>query len=85
MEHPLQQIVALVKQTLDKTPPGIASDILTHGLMLTGNGALLKGLDLYLADQCGLKVQVAANPGDCAVLGLLQTKHNFNEAPKEEK
>ena len=53
--------------------------------MLTGNGALLKGLDLYLADQCGLKVQVAANPGDCAVLGLLQTKHNFNEAPKEEK
>ena len=85
VEHPLQQIVALVKQTLDKTPPGIASDILTHGLMLTGNGALLKGLDLYLADQCGLKVQVAANPGDCAVLGLLQTKHNFNEAPKEEK
>lgn len=84
LEHPLEQITALVKQTLDKTPPGLSSDILTHGLVLTGNGALLEGLDDYLAAQCGLKVKVASNPGDCAVLGLLQTKHQFNEPSKEE-
>lgn len=77
--HPLEQIVALVKQTLDKTPPGLSEDILTHGLVLTGNGALLKGLDEYLAHCCGLKVRVASNPGDCAVLGLLQSKLNFEE------
>lgn len=82
--HPLEQIVALVKQTLDKTPAGLSQDILTYGLVLTGNGALLKGLDEFLAEQCGLKVKVAANPGDCAVLGLLQSKHNFHEASKEE-
>ena len=85
MEHPLEQIVALVKQTLDKTPPGIASDILTHGLILTGNGALLEGLDEFLAQRCGLKVKVASNPGDCAVLGLLKTHHTFDETPTEEK
>jgi len=82
--HPLEQIVVLVKQTLDKTPPGLASDILTHGLVLTGNGALLRGLDEFLAERCGLKVKVASNPGDCAVLGLLKTQHNFNESSKEE-
>lgn len=85
IEHPLLQIVSLVKQTLDKTPPGLSSDILTHGLVLTGNGALLEALDQYLADQCGLKVKVASNPGDCAVLGLLQNAHNYNDSPKEEK
>ena len=82
--HPLEQIVALVKQTLDKAPPGIASDILTHGLVLTGNGALLAGLDEFLAERCGLKVKVAQNPGDCAVLGLLKTHHQFEEDSKEE-
>jgi len=84
VKHPLEQIAALVKQTLDKTPPGLSSDILTHGLVLTGNGALLEGLDQYLAEQCGLKVSVASNPGDCAVLGLLRNKHNFNEKALEE-
>ena len=84
LEHPLNQIVALVKQTLDKTPPGLASDILEHGLVLTGNGALLKGLDEYLAAQCGLKVKLAANPGDCAVLGLLRTMFKYEESTKEE-
>lgn len=84
LSHPLEQIVALVKQTLDKTPPGLASDILTHGLVLTGNGALLRGMDEFLADRCGLKVTVAENPGDCAVLGLLRTQLSFNESTKEE-
>jgi rod shape-determining protein MreB len=74
-----------VKQTLDKTPPGLSSDILEHGLVLTGNGALLKGLDEFLAEACGLKVRVAANPGDCAVLGLLRSKHNFQEEQQKEE
>jgi rod shape-determining protein MreB len=84
VRHPLEQIASLVKQTLDKTPAGLSSDILTHGLVLTGNGALLAGLDEYLADQCGLRVRVAENPGDCAVLGLLRTKHGFQDPPEEE-
>jgi rod shape-determining protein MreB and related proteins len=85
LAHPLNQIVALVKQTLDKTPPGLSSDILEHGLVLTGNGALLKGLDEFLAEACGLKVRVADNPGDCAVLGLLRSKHNFQEEQQKEE
>ena len=84
IQHPLQQIVVLVKQTLDKTPPGLAADILNHGLVLTGNGALLEGMDEYLAEACGLKVSLASSPGDCAVLGLLRTQHNYNDSSKEE-
>lgn len=84
LAHPLDRIVALIKQTLDKTPPGLSCDILTHGLVLTGNGALLQGLDEYLSQRCDLKVRVAANPGDCAVLGLLRTTLDFEESPKEE-
>ncbi|MCA9780447.1 MAG: rod shape-determining protein, partial [Candidatus Eremiobacteraeota bacterium] len=57
---------------------------LEHGLVLTGNGALLKGLDEFMADRCGLKVRVASNPGDCAVLGLLCNRHSFHENQKEE-
>ena len=84
LEHPLNQIAALVKQTLDKTPPGLSSDILKHGLILTGNGSLLKGLDNYLSDKCDLKVSVAKNPGDCAVLGLLRKMYEYEESAREE-
>ena len=70
---PLSDILTLVRKTLDNTPAGLSADILKHGLVLTGGGALLDGLDQYLAAGCDLKVRVADNPGDCAVLGLLKT------------
>lgn len=79
----LAQITSLVKRTLDMTPPGLSQDILTHGLVLTGGGAQLSGIDSYLTEQTGLKVKVADNPGDCAVLGLLKTLETLEE-PKEE-
>jgi rod shape-determining protein MreB len=77
--HALEAIVTLIKRTLDLTPAGLAQDILTHGLVLTGGGAQLCDLDIYLAEQTGLKVRVAENPGDCAVLGLLKTMETFEE------
>lgn len=82
--HSLESIVSLIKRTLGMTPAGLSQDILTHGLVLTGGGAQLAGLDLYLAEQTGLKVRVAENPGDCAVLGLLKTMETFEEPNREE-
>jgi rod shape-determining protein MreB len=85
INHSLESIVGLIKRTLDMTPPGLAQDILTHGLVLTGGGAQLADLDLYLSEQTGLKVRVAENPGDCAVLGLLKTMETFEEPSSKEE
>lgn len=82
--HPLEQIVGLVRRTLDDTPAGLSDDILSNGLVLAGGGASLEGLDEFLAERTGLKVRVAKNPGDCAVLGLLKTAESLDPKSKDE-
>ncbi len=62
-------IVDAVKSTLEKTPPELAADIIDHGIMLTGGGALLRGLDKLLAIETKMPVHVADNPLDCVVDG----------------
>ncbi len=66
---PLMSIIDAVKNTLEKTPPELAADIIDHGIMLTGGGALLNGLDLLMSEQTGMPVHVAENPLDCVVDG----------------
>ena len=73
IKDPLEAIAGLVARVLDLTPPGLSGDILEHGLVLTGGGAQLKHLDLFLAERTGMKVRLAEEPQDCAVLGLLKT------------
>ncbi len=62
-------IVEGVKVCLEKTPPELAADIVDKGIVLTGGGALLVGLDQLLREETGLPVMVAENPLDCVVLG----------------
>ena len=69
MADPGAQIVDSVKSTLEKTPPELAADIIDHGIMLTGGGALLRGLDKLIAAETKIPVLVAANPLDCVVDG----------------
>ena len=69
MADPVSQIVDSVKSTLEKTPPELAADIIDHGIMLTGGGALLRGLDKLIAAETKIPVLVAANPLDCVVDG----------------
>ncbi len=73
VKDPLDAIASLVARVLDLTPPGLSSDILEHGLVLTGGAAQLRHLDLFLAERTGMKVRLAEQPQDCAVLGLLKT------------
>ncbi len=73
LAHPLEEMANLIRRTLTKVPPGLAKDILEHGILLTGGGSLLEGLDRYLSEACQLKVRYAVNPADCTVLGLLKT------------
>ena len=62
-------IVQAVKRALEQCPPELASDIAESGMVLTGGGALLKGIDLLLAEETGLPVIVAEEPLTCVVQG----------------
>jgi rod shape-determining protein MreB len=62
-------IIDAVRQTLEQTPPELAADILDRGIILTGGGALLKGLDHRLVEETSLPVIVADDPLTCVVRG----------------
>jgi rod shape-determining protein MreB and related proteins len=70
MSASLGQLVAAVREVLDDCPEPLLSDIRTRtGLVLTGGGARLRGLDRYLANATGLRVEVAADPQGCVARG----------------
>lgn len=69
LNDPLMQIVDAIRSTLEKTPPELSADIIDSGIMLTGGGALLRGLDHLIAQETNMPVNVAENPLDCVVAG----------------
>ena len=69
MTEPINTIVEAIKLTLERTPPELAADIVDNGIMLTGGGALLGGLDVLIREETGLPVTVADDPLCCVVLG----------------
>ena len=62
-------IVQAVKSALEQTPPELASDIAETGLVLTGGSALLRDLDILLAEETGLPIIIAEDPLTCVVRG----------------
>jgi rod shape-determining protein MreB len=79
LDEPIQQIIDAVKSTLDRTPPELSSDIMDRGIMLTGGGALLRGLDERLRHETGMPVVIAENPLNCVVLGSGRTVEDFED------
>lgn len=69
LQEPLSQIVSAVKSALEQSPPELASDIAERGLVLTGGGALLRDLEMLLAEETGLPVIVAEDPLTCVARG----------------
>ncbi len=69
LTEPVRQIVDAVKLSLEKTPPELAADIRDRGIMLTGGGAMLKGLANKLRDETSLPVNLADDPLTCVVRG----------------
>lgn len=69
LKEPVEAIVDSIKTTLEKTPPELASDIMDKGIMLTGGGALLKGLDRLINYETHMPVHIAETPLDCVALG----------------
>lgn len=69
LQEPLSGIVGAVRAALEQTPPELASDIAERGMVLTGGGALLPGLDRLLGEETGLPVVVAEDPLTCVARG----------------
>ena len=69
LAEPLGLIAESVKKVLENTPPELSADILENGIVITGGGALIRGIDLYIAQKTSLPVTIADEPLDCVALG----------------
>ena len=69
LQEPLTTIISAIRTALEKTPPELSSDIAENGIMLTGGGALLDGIDLLITNKTELKVKIAEDPISCVARG----------------
>ena len=77
LEEPVSQIVAAVKETLDRTPPELAGDIMDRGITLAGGGALLHGIDVRMRDECQMPCQLTESPLTCVAVGSGRSLEEF--------
>ena len=73
IKESIEKIVDVVKLTLEKTPPELASDIMEKGIILAGGGALIKNLDKLLSLRTEMPVYIAEDPLECVVKGTGKT------------
>ncbi|MEE8319996.1 MAG: rod shape-determining protein [bacterium] len=69
LEEPVGQVVAAIREALEKTPPELAADIVDKGIVLAGGASLLKGMDIRLREETDLPIIMAENPLTCVVEG----------------
>ncbi len=82
LNESISQIIDAIRQTLERTPPELSADILERGIMLTGGGALLKGLDERIRMETNLPVHVADDPLTAVVRGTGKALENMNKYSK---
>jgi len=69
LQEPVEIIVRTVKEVLEETPPELSADLVDRGIVLTGGGAKLRGLDKKLSEETGLPTRVAEDPDKCVAVG----------------
>lgn len=79
IQESIYKIVDAVKQTLEKTPPELASDIMEKGIVLAGGGALIKNLDKLLSERTGMPVMIADDALDCVAKGAARTLEDLEK------
>lgn len=82
IKESISKIVEIVKLTLEKTPPELASDIMEKGIVLAGGGALIQNLDKLLSLETGMPVYIAEEPLDCVVRGTGKTLEDLENLKK---
>ena len=88
MSESIFAIVEAIKQTLEKTPPELAADVMNRGIILTGGGALIKGLDVLISEETGIPVRAADNALDCVAIGTgmaIATLDKLNDGGRNRK
>ena len=78
IEEPIQGIIDTVTYCLDKTPPELAADVMDRGIVITGGGALLRGLDVRIANEAGTPVITSDRPLHSVVLGSGKCLEDFD-------
>lgn len=79
LQEPISMIFAALRQALENTPPELASDIVDQGIVMTGGGSLLRGLDAALKEETNLFLKVADNPIECVVKGAGKIVENLKD------
>ncbi|SHK51591.1 rod shape-determining protein [Desulforamulus aeronauticus] len=82
IEEPLEAVVGAVKEVLEMTPPELAADIVNKGIVMTGGGALLHGLDTLISEETGLPVYIADDAISCVASGTGKALAMMNILPK---
>ncbi|MBU3202711.1 rod shape-determining protein [Clostridium algidicarnis] len=82
LREPIALIIESIKTTLEKTPPELAADIMDKGIMLTGGGALLRGIDELISKETHIPVHISESPLDCVALGAGKALDNFDKISK---
>lgn len=82
LSEAVMMIVDCIKTTLEKTPPELSADIMERGIMITGGGALLRGLDELITQETGIRTNIAENPLDCVTLGTAHVLDEINSLRK---
>jgi rod shape-determining protein MreB and related proteins len=77
LDEPIAQIIAAVRDTLDRTPPELAGDLMERGMILAGGGALLHGMAERMAEECQVPATLAESPLTCVATGSGQALEEF--------
>src|SRR2546421_675013 len=83
--EPVSQIIDAVKETLDRTPPELASDIMDRGIMLAGGGSLLQGLEERLRHETQMPAHLAESPLTCVAVGSGRSLEEFEAIHRSSK
>jgi rod shape-determining protein MreB len=78
LEEPVYAVVDGVKKVLEVTPPELAADIVNNGIVMTGGGSLLDGLDILLSNETNLPVHIAEDAISCVARGTGKALHQIN-------
>ncbi|TET68287.1 MAG: rod shape-determining protein, partial [Candidatus Zixiibacteriota bacterium] len=79
LSEPIDAIIEAVRQALEETPPELSADILDKGIVVTGGGALIKGLDKRLREETNLPINIAEDPLKCVVRGTGVVLENMSD------
>lgn len=85
LNEPISQLIAAAKSVLERTPPELAADIIDKGIILTGGGAYLHGMDLLLSSELKVPVLIADDPMACVVKGTGLMLENLDKLTKKKK